>query len=162
MSFTVRHDASEWRIAASREEIDAIRRTLARLGERLARGEGIFVEGPGPGGAFAQEPKLEDELAKPLAACVAEQKGRQLEAFERALPPENSRGRTICIPLDALDLWLACLNDLRLMLAAELRIRDGRPTPPVTDARDGRLANWILFDFLTELEVTLVYCLDRL
>ena len=156
MSFKLRRQGPVLRISASAEDWESVHRALERLRASLARREYPLAEGPGPGAAFADEPALRDELAGVLDASVAEQKFDQTEAFERTLREREGARGTIRVPLDGVDRWLACLNDLRLMLAAELHIDHGWPTPLPANRSDPRIPDWMLFHHLTELEVDIL------
>jgi hypothetical protein len=158
MTFTLRQSDAQWSINASAAEMALVRRTFDRLRGRIEKGERLLAPGPGRRSSFSEDTKLNADLAASLGACVDEQKSAQLESFAGSLPKGSSR--TVRVSRKNADAWLGCLNDLRLMLAEELGIVDGRPTPPVRDARDERLGDWVLYDILTQIEVAIVYDLD--
>ena len=117
--FHTRCDACEVQLSIPIEFLAHTAETLHRLGVRLERGNCPTPGGQGPGAKFSMEEKLQSELAGLLDSEVQERKVQNLKLFTESLAGRDACNGRMHIPLVSIGQWLACLNDLRLLLAAE-------------------------------------------
>jgi hypothetical protein len=152
----LKSDASGLHIALTPRDLEALQRALRRLREALNRGECPVAQRQGPGAAFAQEDGLRKELSDLLDRHVRSQKAQQLSAFEQTILSRDAARRILHVPRGALAQWVACLNDLRLLIAAELGLPPdwaSMKSPP----SHGRAAqDWLLFMAMTDVQEQIV------
>jgi hypothetical protein len=103
------------------------------------------------------DPELEAEHRRLLGDDLIRRKLEGVEEFEKTLERRRPGPRGIVVTIEErqFDLWLAFLNDMRILLGTELDIQDDSWQAEF-DPRHPRAADMALYAYLTWLEAELI------
>ena len=79
-----------------------------------------------------------------------------MNAFEQTILHRDPARGTIHVPHTAVVPWVACLNDIRLLIAAELDLRQDWASMEASSFHGQAAQDWMLFLCLTVLQEQIV------